>query len=244
MGLRDDEESLDAPDIIVLGDSYAMGWGVEQNETFADLLEESTSYKVLNSGISSYGTARQQILLSQLEKQNLKYVVWQYSENDFGENRTYVKNGFKLDIMSHEEYQRIKDKTRKRKYSLFMYFGRFMKQMTQQISGIELYSAARNTNDEEILYLLKTIKKANLEKHIKIILFEISGPEYLNNGFIGRLSAILEKEEFFELRQQIIVLNAQEVLDENKDYFVIDSHINKSGHYKIFESLREIISSH
>src|SRR4029077_3494943 len=33
-GLRDEETSLDAPDVIVLGDSHAMGWGVEQDRTF------------------------------------------------------------------------------------------------------------------------------------------------------------------------------------------------------------------
>ena len=38
-GLRDDENSLRAPEIIVLGDSYAMGHGVNQMEAFPALLE-------------------------------------------------------------------------------------------------------------------------------------------------------------------------------------------------------------
>ena len=38
-GLRDDEKSLQKPDIIVVGDSYAMGWGVNQEETFASTLQ-------------------------------------------------------------------------------------------------------------------------------------------------------------------------------------------------------------
>jgi len=30
LGVRDDEASLVAPDVIVIGDSHAMGWGVDQ----------------------------------------------------------------------------------------------------------------------------------------------------------------------------------------------------------------------
>ena len=41
-GLRDDEASLTSPDVIVLGDSYAMGWGVEQEEAFPQALEKKT----------------------------------------------------------------------------------------------------------------------------------------------------------------------------------------------------------
>ena len=37
--IQHDENSLDFPEIIFLGDSYAMGWGVEQEENFSSLLE-------------------------------------------------------------------------------------------------------------------------------------------------------------------------------------------------------------
>jgi hypothetical protein len=39
-GVRDDEGSLRHPEVIVLGDSHAMGWGVEQDETFPQLIEK------------------------------------------------------------------------------------------------------------------------------------------------------------------------------------------------------------
>ena len=48
-GTRDDETSLDFPEIIMLGDSHTMGWGVEQEETFANLLERKAKKKVLNT---------------------------------------------------------------------------------------------------------------------------------------------------------------------------------------------------
>jgi hypothetical protein len=67
LGLRDSEESLHKPTIIVLGDSYAMGWGVEQNQTFAKLLESQTRLKTLNCGISSYGTVREIKMLDRID---------------------------------------------------------------------------------------------------------------------------------------------------------------------------------
>ncbi|HMD37517.1 MAG TPA: hypothetical protein VKH42_21225, partial [Vicinamibacterales bacterium] len=32
-GLRDDDDALSAPEMIVIGDSHAMGWGVDQDES-------------------------------------------------------------------------------------------------------------------------------------------------------------------------------------------------------------------
>src|SRR5690349_19547199 len=55
LGVRDDEQSLNAPQIFVLGDSIAMGWGVQDDETFASLVEKETGIKVLNLAVSSYG---------------------------------------------------------------------------------------------------------------------------------------------------------------------------------------------
>ena len=56
IGVRDDEQSIVSPEIIVLGDSHAMGWGVDQDSTFAYLIDNRFSEHVLNAAISSYGT--------------------------------------------------------------------------------------------------------------------------------------------------------------------------------------------
>ena len=44
--------------IAILGDSHAMGWGVNDEETFAALLENKINKKVYNLAVSGYATKR------------------------------------------------------------------------------------------------------------------------------------------------------------------------------------------
>ena len=77
-GWRDDEVSLDGGpsgpgvaghparrrNIVLLGDSYAWGFGVERGEMFADRLEEHLpDVNVLNYGMSGYGTDQELLVL-------------------------------------------------------------------------------------------------------------------------------------------------------------------------------------
>jgi hypothetical protein len=89
--LRDDEESLFSPEIVVVGDSQAMGWGVSQDLTFSSLLENALGKPILNAAISSYGTARELKILERIDLSNLKFLIIQYSDNDYRENRTYYQ---------------------------------------------------------------------------------------------------------------------------------------------------------
>jgi hypothetical protein len=106
-GLRDDDISLIAPEIIVLGDSYAMGWGVAQRESFPELLERRLGRRVLDAGVSSYGTARELALLARLDRSNLRALVLQYCWNDNEENREWVAHGGHLTTLSQDDYARL-----------------------------------------------------------------------------------------------------------------------------------------
>ena len=93
LGVRDDEASLAQPDVIVAGDSYAMGWGVQQDEAFPKLIARRTGRRVLNAAVSSYGTIRELRLLNRVDMSRTTTLVIQYCSNDFDENEQFVRHG-------------------------------------------------------------------------------------------------------------------------------------------------------
>lgn len=87
-----DESSL--PRVVVVGDSHAMGWGVQDHETFASVLASEYGYRTVNLAVSSYGTPRE---LSRLRRDAAlepgDVVVIQYCDNDLAENRYFAESG-------------------------------------------------------------------------------------------------------------------------------------------------------
>lgn len=93
LGVRDDEASLARPEIVVAGDSYAMGWGVQQNEAFPQVIERRTGRRVLNAAVASYGTVREMRLLDRVDLSRASTLVVQYCSNDYGENEEFETHG-------------------------------------------------------------------------------------------------------------------------------------------------------
>ena len=78
------------PAIAVLGDSHAMGWGVNDDETFSAQLQKLTNRRVLNLAVSSYATERELGRLFMLVKaNNIDTVIIQYCDNDLAANLAY-----------------------------------------------------------------------------------------------------------------------------------------------------------
>lgn len=86
--------------IAVIGDSHAMGWGVNDLETFSAQLQKLSGRPIYNLGVASYGTARE---LIRLEKSGMlgkvDTVIIQYCNNDKSEN-------LEFDTASKEELHR------------------------------------------------------------------------------------------------------------------------------------------
>ncbi len=83
-----------ATDLYFAGDSETMGWGVNDDETFASLIASRVDVPVLNFGVASYGTVRE-ILRIRMHPRfpEAKCIVIQYSWNDFDENKLFLTQG-------------------------------------------------------------------------------------------------------------------------------------------------------
>ena len=90
-GLRDRPHSYERQDdserILVLGDSFAWGYGVEESERFSQLLEKSLNADVINAGVSGYSTDQE---LLWYRGEGIKYetdlVILVVAGNDVGDN--------------------------------------------------------------------------------------------------------------------------------------------------------------
>lgn len=97
-GLRDREHSYKRQDnssrILILGDSFAWGYGVEAPERFSEQLEAELDIEVINGGVSGYSTD-QELLWYRHEgtKYDTDLVILVFTGNDVGDNeRLLVSN--------------------------------------------------------------------------------------------------------------------------------------------------------
>jgi lysophospholipase L1-like esterase len=123
-GIRDYEYSIDKPEgvfrIVVLGDSIAMGTGVNFEDSFSEVLEtnlnESGSYEVINLGVTGYGTVDEYFVLrDQAMKYDPDLILHTYVLNDpfihTGEESDYCRiNLIRLDVPCKVKYTLLKSK--------------------------------------------------------------------------------------------------------------------------------------
>jgi hypothetical protein len=97
MGLRDAEISGDGrPRILVLGDSFVWGFGVDVDDRFTNRLQaELANYRIVNAGVSGYGTDQEYLLMKRLwgRIQPAFVILVVCTHNDHSDNTNNVVYG-------------------------------------------------------------------------------------------------------------------------------------------------------
>jgi len=244
-GCRDDDSSASAPEIICLGDSFTMGWGIDQSQSFSQIIERETGMKTLNAGTPSYGTARELLLLERLDTSKLKYVIIQYCSNDWDENVSFVANNYSLALTPLPVFKSsIRSYELSRQYfpgKNFLLIGNvWMKYQLNRVYPLfrlegQPYNDGFDGSSHAAVFLKVLMKYRERFKNIKIVVTDVDVFKYRDNTFIDELqrqAGQLEKEQ----TKNIVFVNTINDLTD-KDYFILDHHINAEGHRKVAAKL-------
>ncbi|MEW5736780.1 MAG: hypothetical protein AB1921_18190 [Thermodesulfobacteriota bacterium] len=243
LGVRDSEASLAAPQVAVLGDSQAMGWGVGDGETFARVLEKETGLRVLDAAVSSYGTVREMMMLSRINRNDLEAVVLQYADNDLWENERFLENGKVLPVMDREEYDRtVEEGAHPPRYR----FGDYLKMAL-------LMAASRDRIREntpfwpsvgecagKFLDVLSSFSGLLAGRDLIVLELNETGTR---TGFAPALRDALKNRGEIAPGCRVIVLDTETLLDPESDYYPLDGHLNRAGHQKLGRALARILKA-
>lgn len=259
-GFRDTTNALAHSAILCLGDSYTLGWGVRQHEAYPYLLHQLLKVPVLNTGVSSYGTARELAAIRPIDKSALKAVIIQYCTNDEDENKAYVENGDRPLISPGSSYDSARTILKWSnawfpfKYSLTQ-FKIFMSlnvipsvQKAIHPSIQKTIHPSRPITDDTAQYeketdlFLEVLKGADLNfDSVHIFVFDIDSYDQLRSKFISTLrNKLTQPAQRSIFKDHVHALHIEQLFTPD-DYYILDEHIRPSGHAKLARLLADSI---
>lgn len=245
--LRDNESDLFGPAIVCAGDSYTLGWGVQENETFASLLASQTGKVVLNAGNSSFGTVRELKKLSDLDTSVMEYLVIQYCRNDVDENYSYVQNGHSLVISPEKEYL---DALSRYKWTREYFPGKYAVSISYDYTRSALSKMFRGERRPRYLaadpvagakYFLDVFNGMKLDTTFKIIVTDLNGPRDMNGEFLRAVDSMVQLPVYVKYKDALVTLDLSKVLTAD-DYYILDTHLKPAGHVKVAEAIASQIN--
>lgn len=251
IGVRDDERSLKSPQVICLGDSYTMGWGVSQQEVYTSELERLSQLNVLNTGISSFGTAREITLLKKLDRDSLKYIVIQYCANDLDENKEFIKHNGVLPVSGRDRFD---DAVASQEWNTSYFPGKcfftvapfISKRVINKVKAVFSLRFDRElpvTNAKEHAeYLLKALTLSGIDfPRVKVIITMMDSWSHMHSDVLKELRNSLSADSNKNIfGNHIKVLDLVPVLSVD-DFYTLDLHIKPSGHKKIAAAIWNVM---
>ena len=236
LGVRDTEEALLHPDIVIAGDSFALGWGVNQNETFAHLLAEKAGLKTLNTAVPSYGTVREMLILKRTDRSRLRCLVIQYCNDDYDENLRFYLNDNRPQIMRAETFQKLTARhSIPQKYflgkNLLLKFKKKIEEANPKIPAV----ADRTDRTDVDLFLHVLKQNEEMLSALPIIVLEMNGKNQ-TNIFTASLRRKIGDGKNPPFIQNMIVLDMSQYLND-RHFYVLDDHLNPGGHIIVADLL-------
>jgi len=212
--------------IVILGDSHAMGWGVNDNETFSYLLESKINRPVYNLSISGFGTVRQLIRLKNSKLlDDTDTILIQYCFNDFGENKD-----FNLNISEQEAQEKFDLMQSITKLSFYKKLKKTLRYSATIPIDIIRKKNKLTTFSHHKDQLIKNLKMFPEFNNKKIIIFYVNGFDMFFYDFPNGQSSQMDNVTFYDVSLK------------ESDFFHIDGHLNTQGHKNIAERLVKIIN--
>jgi hypothetical protein len=240
LGVRDSEQALSGPEIVVLGDSFAMGWGVEGDETFAAVVGRESGARVLNTGIPSYGTVRELMMLGRVDRTRTRTILWQFCNNDYIENQAYVKNGNRLPTLSRAEWEGwVTAHARERRYVPFRYLFRAVGSRLEALFSKRGSDPSNPDPDDpairkqQVACFLDVLETSPVDlSPYRIVLFELNGRNLSADWFLRMLADELRAGAHSEVAKRLVLVDVAARLDA-ADFYLLDDHLTPAGHRKV-----------
>jgi len=230
---------------VFTGDSFAMGWGVEQDQVMSAVLGDLTGLRILNTAVSSYGTARQMMGLKRVDLSDTTTLVIQYCDNDYLENHQFVQNAGALPIMTRERYEA---KTARHLEDTRYYLGKYLQVFTPLLwraweKGVTSWRPKKRRCDVEADTFLKVLDLAPLpRRQLRVVVLEIVRNQMIDGCFAAALRRTLDGRELAPWIESVDLIDPPTFL-EASHYYALDQHLTTAGHRRVAEEIARLMGT-
>lgn len=241
-GFRNGIRASSDYDVAVIGDSFAHGVGVADDQTFSSILESNYRYQTINLAIGSYATMRELEVLGEYGK-DAKYVVVQYCDNDLAENLASLR-------LSKEDFRSAVETEWRGRIATYhegksLGFRKPIQDLAVMIRNHSYTSksywrrgAERRPMEQEASAFAQIIARYRpLWEGKRVIVFETALWGANSSKFEATFGSELKKLGWLSCK----LLNTADILSYD-DYFFLDDHITTRGHRKLAAAIAQEIS--